>query len=379
MLNRYAPVLVRVVAVLALILALPAVGRAQESVINGTVADSTGGVLPGVTVTAVHTATGTSFVGVTDERGLYRVPVRVGLVRLTLELPGFATVERTVDVLLGQTVTVNLQMEALPTNRGNWQDLALLAPGNGANSTAIPVPRFNANFQLNMDGQQITNMGPGGGTTQPKYSIKAVGEFQFVSSRWDASQGRSNGVLVNAITKSGTNAFNGTVTGRFRDDRFAADDYVLGRKVDFSNQQGAVAMGGPIVRDKAHFFGYYDREHEPNVVVFATPYPRFNIEQPGTIKDWNGGVRLDYQLAPQQHLMLRGNMREKRTPNTFTGTATSHPSGQGSRRSIRLRARSRIRRGPRRRQSGPGVVAEKGAPEVEDLHTCHVAIGARFR
>jgi len=351
---------------LTVLLAWPGVGFAQDTAINGTVSDATGGVLPGVTVTVLHTATGTTFVGVTDERGVYRIPVRVGLSRITLELSGFATVERTVDVLLGQIVTINLQMEAagvqesvtvsaeapliqvsdstlagnidprqmeaLPTNRGNWQDLAILAPGNRANSTAIPVPRFNANFQLSMDGQQITNMGPGGGTTQPKYSIEAVGEFQFVSSRWDASQGRSNGVLVNAVTKSGTNALSGTVTGRFRDDRFAAADYVLGRRVDFSNQQGAVAVGGPIIRDKAHFFGYYDREHEPNVVVFATPYPRFNIEQPGTIKDWNAGARLDYQIAPRQHLMARGNMWEKLTPNTFTGTSTSHPSGQGSRR-----------------------------------------------
>lgn len=351
---------------LLLILAWPALGHAQDAVINGTVTDSTGGVLPGVTVTALHTATGTTFLGVTDERGAYRIAMRVGLFRLTLELPGFASVTRNVDVLLGQTLTVSLQMEAggiqesvtvtgeapliqatdstlagnidprqmeaLPTNRGNWQDLSILAPGNRANSSAIPVPRFNANFQLNMDGQQITNMGPAGGTTQPKYSIEAVGEFQFVSSRWDASQGRSNGVLVNAVTKSGTNAFQGTVAGRFRDDRFAAADYVLGRKVDFANQQGAVAVGGPIIQDKAHFFGYYDREHEPNVVVFATPYPRFNIEQPGTIKDWNGGVRLDYEVGPQTHLMFRGNMWEKLTPNTFTGTSTSHPSGQGSRR-----------------------------------------------
>ena len=101
------------------------------------------------------------------------------------------------------------QMDALPTNGGNWQDLAVLAPGNRANASDIPVARFRSDFQLSMDGQQITNNGPTGGTTQPKCSIEAVGEFQFVASRWDASQGRSNGVLVNAITKSGTNTFNG--------------------------------------------------------------------------------------------------------------------------------------------------------------------------
>ena len=58
-------------------------------------------------------------------------------------------------------------------------------------------------FQLNMDGQQITsNLGTG---NQPRYSRDAIAEFQFISNRFDATQGRSSGVQVNAITKSGTN------------------------------------------------------------------------------------------------------------------------------------------------------------------------------
>ena len=352
---------------LAVILAWPGLGYAQDSVVNGVVTDSTGGVLPGVTVTAQHIATGNTFVGVTDERGAYRVPVRVGLFRVTIELPGFSTVMRNVEVLLGQVVTASAQMEAagvqesvtvtaeapliqasdstlagnidprqmqaLPTNGGNWQDLAILAPGNRANSSAIPVPRFNANFQLNMDGQQITNMGPGGGTTQAKYSIEAIGEFQFVSSRWDASQGRSNGVLVNAVTKSGTNTLAGAVSSRFRNDAMNAQDYVLHRTIDYSNRQGAFALGGPIVRDRVHFFGYYDREHESNTVTFQPPlYPRFRMEQPATVKDWNTGVRLDYQVGPAKHLMFRGSMWEKLTPNTVASSDTKHPSAQGSRR-----------------------------------------------
>ena len=69
-------------------LAWAAPGRAQEAAVNGTVTDMTGGVLPGVTVTALHNATGNSFVGVTDERGVYRIPVRVGIYRLTLDLAG---------------------------------------------------------------------------------------------------------------------------------------------------------------------------------------------------------------------------------------------------------------------------------------------------
>ena len=60
--------------------------------LSGTVTDSTGAVLPGVTVTAVHEATGNRFVGVTDERGVYRIPARVGAYQITAELQGFTTV-----------------------------------------------------------------------------------------------------------------------------------------------------------------------------------------------------------------------------------------------------------------------------------------------
>src|SRR4029453_9084338 len=73
------------------ILALPVAGYAQEAVVSGTVTDSTGAVLPGVTVTALHEASGNTFEGVTDERGAFRLPVRVGVYRLTLELRGFTT------------------------------------------------------------------------------------------------------------------------------------------------------------------------------------------------------------------------------------------------------------------------------------------------
>src|SRR4026209_1337392 len=75
-------------------LALPGVVVAQEATISGTVKDSTAGVLPGVAVRAVHEATGTVFEGFTDERGNFRIPVRIGVYRLTAELAGFATLQQ---------------------------------------------------------------------------------------------------------------------------------------------------------------------------------------------------------------------------------------------------------------------------------------------
>lgn len=91
-------------SLLIAILITPAVGSAQEATLTSTVADSTGGVLPGVTVTAIHESTGNRFETVTDERGIYRIPARVGAYQLTAELSGFSTVARLgIQLLVGQT------------------------------------------------------------------------------------------------------------------------------------------------------------------------------------------------------------------------------------------------------------------------------------
>src|SRR4051812_41035464 len=96
---------------ICVILILPAAAFAQEATLTGTISDGTGGVLPGVSVTAVLEATGNRFEGVTDDRGVYRMSVRVGVYQITAALQGFATVERPgVQLLAGQTAAINMQM-----------------------------------------------------------------------------------------------------------------------------------------------------------------------------------------------------------------------------------------------------------------------------
>jgi hypothetical protein len=207
-------------------LLVPVVGSAQEAVLTGTVSDSTGGVLPGVTVTATHEATGNTFVGVSDGSGIFRIPARIGGYRLTAELSGFNTVTRTgITLQVGQTATIDLsmavstlqetvtvtgeaplidvstsviggnidqlQMQELPTQGNDWTALALLAPGNRTTTMGGTPVQDRADvreYQLNLDGQQVTQtMGIGG---QPLYSRAAIAEFQFISNRFDATQGR---------------------------------------------------------------------------------------------------------------------------------------------------------------------------------------------
>jgi hypothetical protein len=84
---------------------------AQDATLIGTVTDETGGVLPGVAVTAVHEASGNTFEAVTDERGSYRIALRTGDFRITAQLPGFTTLSRTgLVLLLGQEAAMHLQM-----------------------------------------------------------------------------------------------------------------------------------------------------------------------------------------------------------------------------------------------------------------------------
>ena len=103
--------LMRRVLLFGALLFVPSVLHAQEAALTGTVNDSTGAVLPGVTVQAVHEASGNTFEAVTDARGIYRIPARTGIFRVRAELSGFTPVVRTgIELLVGQTVTVNLQL-----------------------------------------------------------------------------------------------------------------------------------------------------------------------------------------------------------------------------------------------------------------------------
>ena len=337
---------VRRVLLLAVVLLSPVAVFAQEAVLTGTVTDSSGAVLPGVTVTAINETTGNTFVGVTLETGNYRIPVRVGMYRITAELSGFSTAARGgIQMLVGQTATLNLQLapstiqetvtvtaeaplidlknsslggnidprqvQELPVNGRNWMALALLAPGSrtqaGATGVAsqIPLPDRNGGeareFQLNVDGQQVSaDIGTGG---QAKFSQDSIAEFQFVSNRFDATMGRSTGVQVNAITKSGSNQVSGLVRGNFRNSRFNATNPVLNTVEKVDNQQYSTTLGGPIIRDKLHYFGNFEYEREPRESIFNSPYPVFNVPLSGKNTQKKGGVRLDYQLSDRTRLM----------------------------------------------------------------------------
>jgi hypothetical protein len=350
---------------LVVICSLPVALYAQEATFAGAVTDSTGAVLPGVTITAVHTASGNTFTTVTDERGEFRLPVRVGTYTITAELSGFTIVNRSLQILIGQTTPVDIQMapstvqetvtvtgeaplvdttsstvgtnidprqvQELPLNGRNWMDLTLLAPGARRNEGGGMAQFRQGYSQTNVDGQQLTiNYHSQTDTEQPGFSRDAIAEFEVVANRFDATQGRSSGMVVNAVTKSGTNSFAGTVGGYFRDDKFNAEDFIQQRVLPYSNQQVSTTFGGPIRRDRIHFFAAYEYEREPKTYAYNSPYPAFNIDQEFATRLHKTLGRLDYQFTPQTRLSARGSYFK----NEFYagGGATSHPSAGGIRR-----------------------------------------------
>lgn len=344
----------------AVLVAAPIIAYGQDAVVTGTVIDSTEGILPGVTVVAVHEASGNKFVGVTDARGTFRLPVRIGAIKVTAELDGFAPVTRSIELLVGQSAVVNIkllpaalseavtvtaeapfldriastvggnvdprQIQELPLNGRNFIDLTMLAPGARQNASTEELGALGL-FQVNLDGVRVTqNQTAGFG--QPKYSKDAIAEFEFVTNRFDATFGGSAGTVVNAVTKSGTNIFAGTFSGYFRDDRFIAKDFVAGRVLPYSDSQYSFTFGGPVIRNRLHFFANYEYEGEPQTFIHSSPWPVFNFDHSGTRTEKKGLVRGDMQFTPQSRLSVRANVSRVHMPfdARYTGGASRHPS-----------------------------------------------------
>ncbi|HYU78800.1 MAG TPA: TonB-dependent receptor, partial [Vicinamibacterales bacterium] len=340
--------------------------QVSTATLSGTVIDESKGVLPGANVTATDLATGRTYSAVTDARGEYRlVNMAPGLYKVHIELSGFATTEfPQVELLVGQSVSLPVslkvaalaetltvsgeaplintrssqvagnvdrrQMEDLPLQGRNWLQLATLIKGITSNNIGeTPGVSHQNMFQLNIDGQQVTSKLGEAGFGQPRFSREAIAEFQIVTNLFDITQGRSVGVQVQAITKAGTNKRAGAAFSNFRSDRFNAADPIARRVLPYSNQQAGGSIGGPIVRDKLHFFGSYEYEREPSTVISQPTFLPGQIFTFDTKKTTNLYLaRVDYQMGKQDHLSARWTRSNFDSPLGSLGP-TTHPSQAG--------------------------------------------------
>lgn len=333
---------------------------AQDGSIIGQVQDEGRGVLPGVTVTAVALDTGRQFVDVSNERGDYRL---VGLpatrYKVTAELTGFATSTLSeVELLVGQNATIAFtmklaglnenvtvtgeaplvdtrqaqvagnvdrrQMEALPINGRNWLALSTMVKGVTANTvTDTPGTNRISAFRVNLDGQEITQETSVAGFGQPGISRDAIAEYQIVTNLFDVTMGRSVGLQVQAVSRSGSNIFTGSTFGNFRSDRFNAADVYTNKVLPYSNQQVGGSQGGPLIKDKLHYFGSYEYQREPNTTVLGpAPYGGQTIQLPSDIYQHMFMGKLDLQMTANDHLALRESGSRWDNPNQFAGGPT---------------------------------------------------------
>ena len=111
----------------------------------------------------------------------------------------------------------------------------------------------------------------------------------------------------------------------FRDSGFNAENRVLGVVEPINNQQFSTTLGGPLVRDKLHFFANFEYEREPTTAIWRTQYPSFNVSLEGNKNQKRGGGRLDYQISPRTRVM--GKMSGGRLWWPFDlPSATNHPA-----------------------------------------------------
>lgn len=287
---------------------LPGYGQTVTTgTLTGVVSDQQGGVLPGATVSAVHTPTGTTYEAVTAADGRFSLlNVRVGgPYQLTVALSGFRTASLpNLTVRLGEeteapvtleiaavteTVTVTAAVdpvftgsragaaenlptqliETLPTINRSIQDIARTSPYFNQTqqdnfASALSVAGRNVRYNnIQIDGAtnndvfsiQASAGTPGGQVETQPISLDVVEELQLVVSPYDVRQGMFSGGGINAITRSGTNDIRGTAFYVFRDQSLVGDGIDERPIATFNDKQFGVTIGGPMVRNRAFVLG----------------------------------------------------------------------------------------------------------------------------
>ena len=357
-----APLALRLVVGMALVAALTSPASAQVTgSIAGTIKDASGAVLPGVTVTvtgpALQRASATT---ITQPDGTYRVPLLPpGLYEVRFELSGFSTVSRRgIDVAINQQTTVdaalavggvaesvdvaatvplvetsrsdmtsrvtNRTIDALPLNGRNFVDLVGLAPG------ARPVPEGQQGANVSIFGERgaavsflidgAENNDPLNGGAALRYTQDSIREFEVITTGYEAEFGRAQGGVVNVATRSGTNTLDGRAFWFRRDDALDSSNVEGQEPPALGRNQWGGTLGGPVRRDKAFFFGSFERLDENRAAnIDRSRIPAFvqsGIATPGGVEDFGVGPntgaytlvgKVDYSINDSNRFSITGN------------------------------------------------------------------------
>ncbi|HMO82249.1 MAG TPA: carboxypeptidase regulatory-like domain-containing protein [Pyrinomonadaceae bacterium] len=354
--------------------------QAINAQIEGTVTDPNGASVPNATVLVRNIETGAERTVTTDSGGRFRVPLLpLGTYRVTVESQGFRRLVRDGIILTtGAVATVNVSLETggleetvtitsdapiadpgkidvgrvmntrevqnLPNVSRNPYNFALLqANVTGRPNVEFGVPRINANgytrrTNYQLDGNNNTQADRGGIRLMP-ISDTFVSEVQLVTNGFSAEFGNTPGLIMNAVTPSGTNRLSGSASYRFRRTGMSSRPFNIlpsavkpETKVD--NITGAI--GGPFIRDRWHFYTGYewvnrDLAGEPQrtitiseanrqaLIAAGVPASAFPTAIPAAQKVNFFIFRTDAQLNDSNRLSGRFNFFKNESPNNIAG------------------------------------------------------------
>ena len=402
-----------VLATIALLLVPPRAALAQgvsSAAVAGRITDESGAPVPAAQLTLINGSTGQRYAArsredgrysfeTVDVGGPYTLAVRalgfepktstpfnlqlgqrftrdLSIKRAAVELAG-VIVETSSNPLLStartgaQTFISDSALRRLPTLNRAFNDFVNTAPqivktpGGGTSFTG-QNDRFN-NIQIDgtvnndLFALGASNQIPGGGVNARPLSIEAVKEYQVLVAPFDVRQGGFVGGLINAVTKSGTNQFHGSVFGYLQNENLVGSDTngVSVPVADYQQQQYGFSLGGPIIRDRLHFFMTGDFRHDNR--PFATSIQlgangdttgvgitqaRFDSVQqilttqygfdPGTWRapqinnpETNLFAKLDLELSTNSHLEMSGtliNVNQDKMIHTYRSGFIQPPS-----------------------------------------------------
>ncbi|MCF6406379.1 carboxypeptidase regulatory-like domain-containing protein [Chitinophaga filiformis] len=360
--------------------------QTTQASITGVVTDETKQLIPGASVLVRNESTGFSTRTVTNAKGefsLKELPLG-GPYTITVSFVGYSEQKRTgYSLNQGDLVRVNVEMRSstvsmneiivsgsglknktenfgaattvtardiarLPVNGRNFSSLIDLSPlSNGSNLAG----QLGSSTNITIDGTTAKNPTSSSGTNTRiggpyALSMEAIREFKVVTNQYDVTFGRSGGGTISTVTKAGTNTFSGSAFLYYRGDVLSSDYDIRGAKRvnDFSTKQYGFSLGGPIIKDKAHFFVAWDHQADARPLLLADiqspadekrlsvtrstldnfltiargKYGVANAPQFGSFDKKRGTdavfARIDLQLSEKSLLTLRDNYISDRAP-----------------------------------------------------------------
>ena len=355
-------------------LASPSAGQQTTGNIGGRVLDEQGAAIPGATVTATQTQTGFVRETVSDVEGNYRLSaLPVGAYDVIAALQGFTRVEQKALVVnIGQNIELNItlrvaqvaetitvsgesplisttassvgqvvdtgRIESLPLNGRQFANLAATVPGVGLGFHSDPTKSSQFSPQINGgNGRNVNYQIDGGdnnddtvGGLLQAFPLEAIQEFNFVTQRFKAEYGRSNGGVLNVVTKAGTNELHGSWFTMFRDNALNAmtfSEQLTNRqretqglapldKQDYRRYQFGGSFGGPIIQNKAHFFAAAERTQQDTKQTVNTLglFPSSDGVYPIPLRENLFTAKVTATLTPMQYTSIRYGRNDNSQP-----------------------------------------------------------------